>query len=561
MTRILPDPADSEDPLHRLMTHGNHRAVALAIGFCILLTVALGLQVASGAFVGELSVPDEAAHYVTGLMVHDYVASGAKSSPMAFATNYYAHYPKVAFGIWPPLFHVVEAVWMFVAPNSPASVLVMVAVLVALLATTVFGVARREFDTAGGFAVALLFLLLPATQFSVTRLHADAQVALLSFWAALCWGRYLDRHRWQDSLAFGVLGSLSMLTKGNGNALFALPLIAALLGGQVHLLRRAAFWLGLSVMLAIGVPWQVYSWTIVRQTVSLQPNLWRHLVAYLMMMPAESGATALVVGLVGLGSILWRARREHSMPGCWSSVIALPAAVILFHAIVPLNPSGRYLLPAMPSMALLVGAGVQWVTRLPALGTRVSARSKSIAIAGLVAVAFVAGTFRIQPKRHYGFAEIAETLLEHSSRRNPVVLVSSRGEGDGMLISEVASREPRPGSFILRADKMLARSSWDGAHYELLYTDPAEINGYLLSVPVEYVVIDMVSSRFDNPHHRLLIDTMNRYQDDWKVVDSYPRDRSARPNIVVYRSTHPSAQPMQIEIDMRYSLGRTIIVR
>ena len=42
--------------------------------------------------------PDEAAHYVTGLMVGDYLRAGMNQSPMAYAENYYTHYPKVALG-------------------------------------------------------------------------------------------------------------------------------------------------------------------------------------------------------------------------------------------------------------------------------------------------------------------------------------------------------------------------------------------------------------------------------------------------------------------------------
>ena len=47
-------------------------------------------------------------------------------------------------------------------------------------------------------------------------LMADIPVALLSFWAALAFARYLDSGRWRDSTAFGVLATLTILTKANG---------------------------------------------------------------------------------------------------------------------------------------------------------------------------------------------------------------------------------------------------------------------------------------------------------------------------------------------------------
>src|SRR5689334_11391847 len=64
------------------------------------------------AFRVELSSdPDEPAHYVSGLLVRDYLAQGVPGSPMAFARDFYLHYPKVAIGHWPPLFYVVQGVW------------------------------------------------------------------------------------------------------------------------------------------------------------------------------------------------------------------------------------------------------------------------------------------------------------------------------------------------------------------------------------------------------------------------------------------------------------------
>src|SRR5215510_2485101 len=95
---------------------------ALAVFCCITVLMAY----LSGAFSHELGgTADEAAHFMTGLMIHDYVKSGIKTPPFAFAKDYYTHYPKLAFGIWPPLFHVMEASWMLLISPSKASVIFM----------------------------------------------------------------------------------------------------------------------------------------------------------------------------------------------------------------------------------------------------------------------------------------------------------------------------------------------------------------------------------------------------------------------------------------------------
>ena len=51
----------------------------------------------SGAFNAEFGeYPDESAHFVTALMVRDYLRTGLGQPPMSFAENYYLHYPLSA---------------------------------------------------------------------------------------------------------------------------------------------------------------------------------------------------------------------------------------------------------------------------------------------------------------------------------------------------------------------------------------------------------------------------------------------------------------------------------
>ena len=37
---------------------------------------------------------------------------------MAFAENYYLHYPEVAMGHWPPGFYLLQAVWTLLFPTQ-----------------------------------------------------------------------------------------------------------------------------------------------------------------------------------------------------------------------------------------------------------------------------------------------------------------------------------------------------------------------------------------------------------------------------------------------------------
>src|SRR5205823_3692724 len=102
------------------------------------------LQRASGAFEAEFSgYPDEASHYMSGLLVRDYISAGFPADPWGFAQNAYLHYPYIGIGHWPPLFYALEGVWFLLFSSSRISALLFVATITAVLGGLVCGVVRR----------------------------------------------------------------------------------------------------------------------------------------------------------------------------------------------------------------------------------------------------------------------------------------------------------------------------------------------------------------------------------------------------------------------------------
>lgn len=121
---------------HRLRSRTTWRD---ALVFLVIFAIVVNLQIASNAYRSEFGgYPDEPAHYVTSLMVRDYIAQFHFSHPTNFAEDYYAHYPKVAFGHWPPLLYVVQGLWMLIFSPSRTSVLLELALLSTVLAFSFF---------------------------------------------------------------------------------------------------------------------------------------------------------------------------------------------------------------------------------------------------------------------------------------------------------------------------------------------------------------------------------------------------------------------------------------
>src|SRR6185436_16245805 len=120
---------------------------------------------------------------VTGLLIRDYIAHGFPANPLRFAENYYLHYPKVAFGVWPPLFHFLEAAWLLVFPPSHSAVLLLLIGLVGASAIVLFVIARDRFGV--GFALfgAFAYVLSPLVQTAAQYIWVDGLIASLELLA------------------------------------------------------------------------------------------------------------------------------------------------------------------------------------------------------------------------------------------------------------------------------------------------------------------------------------------------------------------------------------------
>ena len=86
-------------------------------------------------------------------------------------------------------------------------------------------------------------------------------------------------------------------------------------------------------------------------------------------------------------------------------------------------------------------------------------------------------------------ADRPSIVLSRPQFKNSVLLVSGGRKGEGILISEVAARESRPGHIVLRASKMLASDDWMGRNYRPLFQDQREVLQYLEGIPVGIVII------------------------------------------------------------------------
>ncbi len=467
--------------------------IVAGIIFILAVDLAFFWQRIGGAHRSEFGGhPDEAAHYVTGLFVRDatvmagrYVAGDRPGSPMQagkeFADRYYAHYPKIGLGVWPPFFYLVQTAWTLPFSSSRASLLLLLCALAAGVAWQVFRGLRTEFGIwPAGFGAALL-ISLPLFRESYGMIMAETLSALLMFSAMLAWGAFLDRERRGDALRFGLFAALAILTKGTGLALALAAPLALLFTRKFYLLKRPALWAAALLVLILAGPWTWATRNLGRGG-WVEPGLSWHftreaLPYYVTKFGLALGMLPLL--LFGVG-VLVRVRAGATEQGRWAAAGALIVAVLVFQSLAPVGFEARHLVPTLPAAVMFAVAGFMALSK---------SRASTPVAAFLGVVVLASAVWPIETKGYSGFGTLAQAVISETAPAD-VILVSSDARGEGMFISEVAMRESRPGHVIQRASKTLASSAWSGSGYAPRFGDEEELLTFLTGGRIQYLLLD-----------------------------------------------------------------------
>ncbi len=520
--------------------------------FIVLLASARWLEHRSGAIRASFTAPDAAAHYVTSLMIRDYVALGAPTSPIEFAGNYYLHYPRVAFGIWPPLYHVAQAGWMLLVAYDRADVLWFNAVCSAVIGLMLFAALRPHFGFALAFAPALIVIFLPLVAYVTGAVLADAFLTALIFAATLTYGNYLDTCRMRDAVWFGLLASAAILTKYNALALALLPVIAFLLRPRPRALRRLSFWIPALIVAACCAPWYIANWGLVVYAMergSADPALGSVSIALFVALVRALGIPLLILAVIGA---ITRFKDPESPPGLWIASIAAVCSVYAFHTLGYPSDDPRYLLGAIPPLLILAVAGAARVSRLVA-----AIPYRSAAALALFTAAGAAAIFPIARRAPSPATDVAQYILSRPEYRDSVVLiVSEDGATEGAVIAEIAMRENRPGHYVARSSKVLARERIMGNEYQPVFASSGELMSYLDSVPIGLVVLESPPGGCRFTHVCQVLETMRAYPARWRVARSF---NEAGRQVALYELAGNVQQRVRkLAIDMKATLRRDL---
>ena len=459
-------------------------------------------------------------------------------------------YPKVAFGIWPPLFHIVLGAWLWVFGPGFEAAVALSATLTVALAFILCWSTRKDLGLALALAAAVWFASFPDVQMSTWSVMLDLPCALLMIGAAVPLGRYLETTRTSDAVLFGLLASAAFLTKYNGAAMAFVPLLAVAASRKWHVLMRPNFWLIPIIVLVVAGPWYLAQRDMVQYASEPVPG--RHLVG-----PAAVANLRVIMGQAGwlvapfiVAGIYGRVIRPGAA-ALWPALFAVGVAVWVFHSVVYPVTSPRYLIASYAVWAIFAAAGARWlIDRLIAIEWRRGVLAQLTAVAAVL-VAAIAWSAPVYPARH--FADITARVLQLGLRPTSTALVSSDPIGEGSFVATMAARDLRPRPTILRATKTLSEGTWMGLHYAERFHDEMALEEWLDRARVDYVVVDDATSE---PHHKRL-DAFVRQSSAWRLEPVPPS--TGRWPIRLYRRVQPlpPGDP-EFQLDLGYTIGKTL---
>jgi len=456
--------------------------------FAVLVALTFWLQVRNNAFGAELG-DDDASHYISGLLIRDYLLSGFQQSPIAYLTNYHAHYPLIGIGHWGPAYYLVEGLWMLAFPPTIQAAIGLSTVFTVATAGVIYlyGVRKLQLGPILAGGAAALFVLVPLVQSGSSTIMLDVPVAFLTICAAYAYAEYLETESPWASGAFGLLAAAAILTKGNGALLALTPPLAVLATGRWDLLRRWSFWLPAGIVVVLTGPWYLvtygqvsagfrYAWGPAYSWVATVENT-RVLVR-------DVALPVLLLALLGVVAAV-RQRTEPRRTAALMLIVLL-ASVWIFQTIVPAAIQDRYLAPLIPPLVLLAALGGDVLVSRWSGPARAGA--SAVVIAVLLAAALPAA-LAVEPRPTLGIRRMASLVWAEKPPANPVVLISAKARFEASAIAELAQADPhRPSLFAVRGSRLLGGGGYNRTDYVPKFATTGEVAGEIEQMRVPLVL-------------------------------------------------------------------------
>jgi Dolichyl-phosphate-mannose-protein mannosyltransferase len=435
-----------------------------------------GLQWAGGAWSAEFDAyPDEAAHFVTGRMLWEYLSDPPSGSPVVWAEQYYLHYPKIGIGHWPPGYYLAEALWSLPFGSSRISAMWLQWFLGLVALTALYTLVRHRFPIAVTAAIVFLAMATPVFQQGLEQTMAELACLLCCVLLLNASVRLLTTPGLAPTVAVTVVIGAALLVKGTAVCFLPVPALAWFVSGK-RLGLRSPWWWAISIFAVAGV---IAFWYLAGREVMYWAGITFNMPWPILSIGRLAGWGFVLLAILGL-------RREPLAIAAGCMIFSATLVSFFFRAM----NEPRHWIIVLPPILILAGFGV----------TRFKWRIGTL----LATPALLLFPWNWYHQGHTGYRELVQQL--HRPTRMLISSVNG-AQGEGGWIAEVSVAERYPASFVVRASKVLSESGWNGEHYKLLAADKGAIERILDELAIEVVVLDG-SATMGRPHHVLLAAAM-----------------------------------------------------
>ncbi len=396
---------------------------------------------------------DGASFALNGEFVRDYLASGLGRNPMAFAQEWFRHYPALTISLYPPIFPLVEAAVFAIFGFSHATALATVTMFAALASFGIYRTVRTAAGVLPATAAGIMLLATPEVLRWSREIVMDVPAMALLLLAAAALLHYQAAKTTKTLLVAVLLTLAAVYTKQT--AIFVVPAFAVslLANDGWSLARRKSTWLAVTGFVIGLLPLAVFTLLYATENFHIafgagtgQKGYDRlsvqALLAYGRALPEIVG----IIPLVGAGAYLallgvkgWHDNAERRL-----TVLMVSWFVIAYLMIsVTADFETRYAVPlTVPPVVL----SVLLLTRMLSAGLAGS-------VALVASVGMFAALISSQPvTRVEGYGDVAQYVLDQSKQGDVVLF---HGMASKNFTFSLRTRSPIPKISVLRAEKFL----------------------------------------------------------------------------------------------------------
>jgi len=475
-------------------------------GFLAGLIVGAFVLYYNQAYSVGFSQADEPSHFINGLFVARYITQHFGDNPIAVATEYYLHYPKITFGHWPPAFYGLLGVLFLAVPASTGLAFAVNFCICAAVGAGVAAFLAKLVSARLAIIGALLVAISPLVIEAQSVFLLDQAVAAVSLAAAMLWYRFASRPTWPGAFAFCAIAAFAVLVKGTGWLLIFLPIIHLTMTNQWRALASAKIYVAAACAGAIVVPWYLMTTAIAADGFNYKPGLGyagRALQGNALTLLENLGLAGVALATVGI-SYEWHSRSKNRER--WSLVCAclsLTLATLILQSLVPADIVARYMAPALPGLLVLAIIGIAHIATL--VQKRSGTAGAALTIASLTLIIAWPGIKHLSessPKVAFHLDQVAREIGRSSAAA--IWVIDGTEGAEGSLVVEAALRDPGLTYYIARSSKLFASSDFMGRRYQLKFENANGFLGELQRLGVAGVVQVRPDGGKQWPHNKLL---------------------------------------------------------